>query len=141
MAEKSSAFEPVEVELDKKRRLRFTLGSLRRAQRRLDELRGEKLSIFKILSPQNQDQLGPDEIVVLIHQGLLADDPALTEEQVENMIDARNMEALALKLAEALGGEAAPRAKGLPAQEGSDNGASPLALSPGSTSGRSEGSS
>ena len=89
MSEKSSAFESVEVELDKKRRLRFTMGSLRRAQRRLDELRGEKQSIFKILSPQNKDQLGPDEIVVLIHQGLLTDDPALTEEQVENMIDVR----------------------------------------------------
>lgn len=136
MADKANAFEPVDVMLDKKRRLRFTMGALRRAQRRLDELRGgEKVSIFQLLSPANKDQLSPDEIVVLFHQGLRADDPSLTEEQVDELLDVRDLDAIAEKLALALGGAGAAKGK----EGGAD--ASPLERSPGSTSGPSPGSS
>lgn len=135
MADKATAFEPVEVTLDKKRRLQFNMGALRRAERRLDEIRGEKRSIFNLLSPANMDRLGPDEIVVLFHQGLRKDDPELTEEQVEDMIDVRQLNELAGKLAAALGGEGAANKK----EGGAD--ASPLASSPGVSSGPSGGSS
>jgi hypothetical protein len=135
MAETPKALDPVDVMLDKKRRLRFTMGSLRRAQRRLEEIRGEKISIFELLSEKNKDKLSPDEIVVLFHQGLVADDPGLTEEKLEDMIDVRSLDALAEKLALALGGEGQPA---VPGKEGKAD-ASPL--SPGSTSGPSGASS
>jgi hypothetical protein len=133
VAETPKALDPVDVMLDKKRRLRFTMGSLRRAQRRLEEIRGEKISIFELLSEKNKDKLSPDEIVVLFHQGLRADDPNLTEEQVEELIDVRELDALAEKLAQALGGQARPDGK---EKEGRAD-ASPLPPSPGSTSGPS----
>ena len=97
-------FEPVEIQLDKPRRLKFTMGALRRAQTRLRAIRGDKISIFELFSPKNKEQLSPDEIVVLFHQGLRHDDPNLTEEMVEEMIDARQLDELAEKLAEAMGG-------------------------------------
>ena len=131
MSLKTKAFEPVEVELDKKRHLQFTMGALRRAQTRLQEIRGDKIPIFKLLSPENKDNLGPDEIVVLFHQGLRKEDPDLTEEQVEDMIDVRQLDALAQQLAAALGGEATAKGK----EGGGD--AVPLSPSPGETSGRS----
>jgi hypothetical protein len=132
VADNGSAFEPVEVMLDKKRRLRFSMRALRCAEKRLTELRGEKIKIFNLLSPANQDKLGPDEIIVLFHQGLLQDDPSLTEEQVEEMIDVRALDGLAERLAEALGG---PK----PNTEARDS--RPLARSPGSISGPSGESS
>jgi hypothetical protein len=99
------AFEPVEIVLDRKRVLRFGMGALRRAQARLRELRGDNVNILVLLSPTNREQLGPDELVVLFHQGLLKDDPTLTEEQVDDLLDVRWLDQnLALKLAEALGG-------------------------------------
>ena len=135
MADKAHAFEPVEVVLDKKRHLRFTMGALRRSQKRIQEIRGETISIFQLLSPQNQEKLGPDEIVVLFHQGLRHEDAELTEEQVEDMIDVRQLDALAEKLAEALGGEKDAKEKGGGAATG------PLSSSPGATSGPSGASS
>ena len=135
MTEKAHAFEPVQVELDKLRHLRFTMGALRRAQKRIQEIRGEKISIFQLLSPQNQEKLGPDEIVVMFHQGLRHEDANLTEEQVEDMIDVRQLDALADKLAEALGGEKDGKGKGGGAATG------PLSSSPGVNSGPSGASS
>ena len=135
MSLKTKAFEPVEVELDKKRHLQFTMGALRRAQTRLQEIHGDKVSIFKLLSPENKDQLGPDEIVVLFHQGLRKEDPNLTEEQVEDMIDVRQLDDLAEQLAVALGGKNDAKGK-----EGGGN-ADPLSPSPGKTSGPSDVSS
>jgi hypothetical protein len=103
----SQAFDPVDVELGgKKYQLRFTMGALRRAQARLREIRGDKVSIFQLLSPKNKEQLSPDEIVVLFHQGMRhGEHQDLTEEQVDDMIDARQLDSLAEKLALAMGGE------------------------------------
>lgn len=63
--EKNSALPSVFVDLDKRRMLRFTMGSLRRAEKRLDEIRyGQHVSIFQILSEENKGKLGPDEIIM-----------------------------------------------------------------------------
>jgi hypothetical protein len=128
-------FDPVAVELGdgKTRLLRFSMGALRRAQTRLRELRGDKISIFQLLSPKNKEQLSPDEIVVLFHQALRHEDKDLTEEQVEEMIDARQLDYLAEKLAEAMGGTV-ERVK---PDGGMNEGERPLSPSPGATSGPS----
>src|SRR5262245_31579012 len=136
MAEKINALPVVEVELDRKRSLRFTMGSLRRAEKRLDEIRGgQHLSIFELLSEENKRKLGPDEIIVLFHHGLLHEDSKLTEEDVADMLDVRQLDELGQRLADALGGAVKPNASGPEA-----NGR-PLALSPGSSSGHSGASS
>lgn len=134
MAEKPNALTPVNVDLDKTRTLRFTLGALRRAEKRLKEIRGEQVSIFEILSEENKRKLGPEEIIVLFHHGLIDEDPNLTEDKVADMIDVRQLDVLAVKLAEALGGA------GKSKQPEGDN-HRPLALSPGSNSGPSAASS
>ena len=134
--EKNSALPLVEVELDKKRSLRFTMGSLRRAEKRLNEIRGSDVSIFQILSEENKGKLGPDEIIVLFHHGLAHEDPNLTEDNVADMIDLRELDILGARLAEALGGAVAPKQ---PSPEA--NGDRPLARSPGSSSGPSGASS
>ena len=137
MAEKISALPLVAVELDKKRSLRFTMGSLRRAEKRLDEIRGgQHVSIFELLSEENKRKLGADEIIVLFHQGLLHEDSELTEDAVADMLDVRQLDELGQRLAEALGGAVKANA---PAPE--VNGGRPLARSPGSSSGPSGASS
>ena len=35
------------------------MGALRRAQTRLREIRGDKISIFELFSPKNKEQLSP----------------------------------------------------------------------------------
>jgi len=133
MAEQINALPLVELELDKKRSLRFTMGALRRAEKRLDEIRGgQHVSIFELLSEENKRKLGPDEIIVLFHHGLLHDDPNLTEEDVADMLDVRQLDALGQRLAEALGAAVKPKAS-VPEASGDR----PLAVSPGSSSGPS----
>jgi hypothetical protein len=145
-------YDPVEIVLDRKRVLRFGMGALRKAQARLREIRADNVNILQLLSPKNQEELGPDELVVLFHQGLLKDDPELTEEQVEDLLDARALdEGLALKLAEALGGKNAPvvvtcpncahKFKPKPEDEKSEADKRPLSSSPGAISGPSGESS
>jgi len=135
--EKNSALPSVFVDLDKRRTLRFTMGSLRRAEKRLDEIRnGQHVSIFQILSEENKGKLGPDEIIVLFHHGLAHEDPTLTEDNVADMIDVRELDILGTRLAEALGGAVTTKQ---PSPEA--NGDRPLARSPGSSSGPSGASS
>ena len=134
--EKNSALPSVFVDLDKRRMLRFTMGSLRRAEKRLNEIRGSDVSIFQILSEENKGKLGPDEIIVLFHHGLAHEDPNLTEDNVADMIDVRELDILGTRLAEALGGAVTTKQ---PSPEA--NGDRPLARSPGSSSGPSGASS
>jgi hypothetical protein len=134
--EKNSALPSVFVDLDKRRMLRFTMGSLRRAEKRLNEIRGSDVSIFQILSEENKGKLGPDEIIVLFHHGLAHEDPTLTEDNVADMIDVRELDILGARLAEALGGAVTTKQ---PSPEA--NGDHPLARSPGSSSGPSGASS
>jgi hypothetical protein len=134
--EKNSALPSVFVDLDKRRMLRFTMGSLRRAEKRLNAIRGSDVSIFQILSEENKGKLGPDEIIVLFHHGLAHEDPNLTEDNVADMIDVRELDILGARLAEALGGAVTTKQ---PSPEA--NGDRPLARSPGSSSGPSGASS
>ena len=134
--EKNSALPSVFVDLDKRRMLRFTMGSLRRAEKRLNEIRGSDVSIFQILSEENKGKLGPDEIIVLFHHGLAHEDPNLSEDNVADMIDVRELDILGTRLAEALGGAVTTKQ---PSPEA--NGDRPLARSPGSSSGPSGASS
>ena len=69
----------------------------------------------------------------MFHQGLRHDDPNLTEEMVEEMIDARQLDELAEKLAEAMGGTF-EKTKPVDGAKETDR---PLSQSPGATSGAS----
>ena len=90
----------MEIELDKKRTLTFTLN----AMVKFEEARGKP--IFK------QDGSAAD-IRALLWSGLLKDDPKLTLEQAGSLVDESNMAYVSDKIAEAWG-------RSLPKKDGGD---------------------
>lgn len=91
MANKHRGF--VEIELDKPRRLRFTLNSLAELE---DKLGVGIQEIGEVLSnPRMKD------LLLLLWAGLIHEDEELTVERVGNMIDLSNMDMLSDKLGEA----------------------------------------
>lgn len=89
MANKHKAM--VEVQLDKKRNIRFTMNALAEVEDRLgfrlDEIEGKKLSIKQIRS--------------LLFCGLMHEDENLTEEMIGDMIDLGNIKYVQEKMSEA----------------------------------------
>lgn len=84
--------------LDKERHLRYTLGTRRRL---VAEVGGE-------------DELAKftgDKVALILLHGLKHEDPELTLAAVEEMVDLRNLEAVAEALAKALGYKGASVAK------------------------------
>lgn len=81
----------VEVQLDKKRNIRFTMNALAEVEDRLgfrlDEIEGKKLSIKQIRS--------------LLFCGLMHEDENLTEEMIGDMIDLGNIKYVQEKMSEA----------------------------------------
>jgi hypothetical protein len=89
MANKHKAM--VEVQLDKKRNIRFTMNALAEVEDRLgfrlDEIEGKKLSIKQIRA--------------LLFCGLMHEDENLTEEMIGDMIDLGNIKYVQEKMSEA----------------------------------------
>lgn len=129
-----NAIEPVEIVLDKPRKMLFTFGALKAAEREINKIRtatGEaKTSVFTILG-----EMSPDTISILVWACLLHEDSTLTIEQVDAM--PFNME-IAAKINQCLGVQI--KSEEAPDEEGNEGGGSrPLARQNGSTSGRSPG--
>ncbi len=82
--------EPVVVELDRPRKLRFDLG----AQKAFYRETGVGIQRF--------DQENPEHICALIWASLLRDDPSLTVDQVDEMIDMGNLEYVFERVTEAI---------------------------------------
>lgn len=91
MANKHRGF--VEIQLDKKRRLRYTMNALAEIEDQLGvplaELQNVKMTIKNIR--------------VILWAGLIHEDSELTQEQVGEMVDLNNIEEVQQKIAEAFG--------------------------------------
>jgi len=80
----------VPITLDKLRHLRYTLASVRHIREAFGE---ERLST----------DLNPEDLGTLLWIGLRDEDPTLTKEQVEDLVDLRYVEACMEAIEEALG--------------------------------------
>lgn len=89
-----NAIEPVEIVLDKPRKMLLTMGALRKAEAELNRARGlngaERVSIFEVINREiqgfatDQLKLGADFIVILLWASLLHEEKALTLDEVES---------------------------------------------------------
>ena len=97
----------VDIVLDKPRKMLFTLLGLNRAQREINKLRGDSVSIFKRIDEfiqcllADDGNLPVDLIVVLIWASLLHEDPELTLEQADRMCTS-NLRGLVAQLTRAM---------------------------------------
>lgn len=89
MANKQRGF--VEIELDKKRTLRYTLNALAELEDRLGVSVSELANVT----------MGMKQIRAFLWSGLLHESPDLTEQEVGNMVDFDNMEYISQKITEA----------------------------------------
>lgn len=87
---------PITIELDKKRNLRYTLGSFAY----LEETYG---NIDKAFDKMNEGSIG--SIIDIIYAGLIHEDETLTRFQVANMIDMSNMNDVVAAIAQAMGND------------------------------------
>lgn len=83
----------VKVTLDKDRFLKYTLNSMRKLEKE------HGLNIDSLA--ENFDL---DKVQLLLHTGLLKDDPEVTFEEVGELVDMANIQYVIEKLTEALGG-------------------------------------
>ena len=97
--------EPIEVELDKKRRLLLTVGGLKQAERELNRSRNlqPRKAIFRIMMeelPQvEQGDFGIDFCEAILWAAMLHEDPEITLEQVGNLPwNLRDVPALVVRL-------------------------------------------
>lgn len=81
------------ITLDKERYLRYSLNSMRK----LDKEHGLNIDTLA-------DNFDLEKVQVLLHTGLVSDDPELTFEDVGEIVDMNNIEYVVEKLTEALGG-------------------------------------
>lgn len=79
----------VSIDLDRRRSIRLDMAAILRSERELCALWGKKQNILTILF--DSDSLTINDIVVILWQGLLHEDPALTLEQVQNMVNMTNL--------------------------------------------------
>lgn len=84
----------VEVELDKKRTIRFTMNAMAELE--------DKLGLS--LEDMGNVQMTIKNVRTILWAGLIHEDPDLTEEEVGNMVDMGNMEYVQEKVALAFGG-------------------------------------
>jgi hypothetical protein len=81
----------VEIELDKKRHIRYTLNALAEIE--------DKLGVP--LSKIQEVELGIKSVRTLLWAGLIHEDETLTEKQVGDMVDFSNLEYVQKKVSEA----------------------------------------
>lgn len=81
------------IKLDRERYLKFTLNSVRMLEKEYN------VSLDKI-----GDDFSMEKIQMLLHVGLLKDDPELTFEEVGELVDMSNMQIVVDALTQALGG-------------------------------------
>lgn len=142
--------EPIEIELDRPRKLKLTTRALMRAESEINRRRGaqvqERVSIDFLLFKAARDQLTGsgsfplDLLAVLLWAGLQAEepDPKLTPDGVLDLVDASPLSRGALVTAvwehynEVT---KKPRSDSAPAEDGGGEDDSPLAERPGSTTG------
>lgn len=89
MANKQKA--AVEIKLDKKRTLRFTLNALAEME--------DKMGVP--LSKMSEVEMGIKTVRTMLWAGLIHEDEDLTEREVGNMVDFENLEYIQTKVAEA----------------------------------------
>jgi hypothetical protein len=89
MANKQRGF--VEVQLDKKRTLRYTLNALAELEDRLGVSVSELTNV----------PMGMKQIRTFLWAGLLHEAPDITEQEVGNLVDFENMEYVSQKITEA----------------------------------------
>ncbi|GAA0092896.1 hypothetical protein UT300009_29250 [Paraclostridium bifermentans] len=81
------------IKLDRERYLKFTLNSVRILEKEYN------ISLDKI-----GEDFAMEKIQMLLHVGLLKDDPELTFEEVGELVDMSNMKIVVEALTQALGG-------------------------------------
>jgi hypothetical protein len=73
------------IDLDKRRHVRLRNRAIFRAEIELSKLWGRKVSLFQTLG--NSETLGFNDLSVILWQGLLHEDPRLTLEQTQDIMD------------------------------------------------------
>ncbi|MCU9811296.1 MULTISPECIES: hypothetical protein [Paraclostridium] len=81
------------IKLDRERYLKFTLNSVRMLEKEYN------ISLDKI-----DEDFSMEKIQMLLHVGLLKDDPELSFEEVGELVDMSNMKIVVEALTQALGG-------------------------------------
>ncbi|GAA0703253.1 hypothetical protein GCM10008904_10160 [Paraclostridium ghonii] len=81
------------IKLDRERYLKFTLNSVRMLEKEYN------ISLDKI-----DEDFSMEKIQMLLHVGLLKDDPELTFEEVGELVDMSNIKIVVEALTQALGG-------------------------------------
>lgn len=81
------------IKLDRERYLKFTLNSVRMLEKEYN------VSLDKI-----DEDFSMEKIQMLLHVGLLKDDPDLTFEETGELVDMSNMKTVVESLTKALGG-------------------------------------
>jgi len=87
-----NAIEPIEIELDRKRHMLLTLGSLRKVENFVNRERpaADRVSIFKLIQSEIQGieqlSLTADTMLLILWASLLHEDPELTQDQVGDMV-------------------------------------------------------
>lgn len=92
MANKHRGF--VEVELDKKRTIRFTMNAMAEIE--------DKLGVS--LEDMGDIKMSIKNVRTILWAGLIHEDPELTEQEVGDMVDMNNMEYVQEQVALAFGG-------------------------------------
>jgi hypothetical protein len=131
-----SLITPIPIDLDRRRHVLLTNKAIFGAERELSKLWGKHCSLYEVLS----ETLGLNDMAIILWQGLLHESPTLNLEQVQDMIDFREIPALLTVILQAW------NAATLPAEVAQDGVSpdSPFASprpSPGSLSGASPASS
>ena len=88
--------KPIQIELDKKRNLRYTLGSFAY----LEETYGNIDKAF-----EKMEQGSMMAIIDIIYAGLIHEDANLTKHQVSHMIDIANMNEIVEQITKAMGND------------------------------------
>ena len=88
--------KPIQIELDKKRNLRYTLGAFAY----LEETYGNIDKAF-----EKMEQGSMMAIIDIIYAGLIHEDANLTKHQVSHMIDIANMNEIVEQITKAMGND------------------------------------
>lgn len=83
-----SPVRSIPVMLDKERHLRFTLNAIIAIGERVSELRGQEVTLEKILEGGT---VPLKEFKILLWAALKHEDPGLTEDQVGDIVDVENL--------------------------------------------------
>jgi hypothetical protein len=85
---------PVEIELDKKRTLKYTLYSFALMEAKYG-------SVDKAMEEMQKGRIAT--IIFMLYVGLIHEDKTLTEEYVGELVDVRDVEEVAAKMSEIMG--------------------------------------